>query len=167
MAGHGTPMDPVESNSPTPAREPRRTSVARVIAIVATVFAGVGLFAASHTYVAHNSGRCAGGLGWIGPGLLNIAGLTCTWPLAGGIAVYALFLALRRRQMVWAAGLLAAAAASVIISIGSTSALSHQAVGAVLGAGCSWFWPWVTAFVALMPVVLTGLIYILRQTPSA
>jgi hypothetical protein len=64
-------------------------------------------------------------------------------------------------------GLVVAALASVGGSIGSTSALSHQVVSNILGAGCSWFWPSVTLFVAVVPAALAGLAYALFRPTSA
>jgi hypothetical protein len=149
------------AGGPEKAQKPGWLSPMGGVAIGALAMTGLGLLAAANTYTSHNAVNCGGGLGWIGPGLLNLAGLACAWTLAGGLVLYSLFMALRRRQWGWVVGLLVAAAASVGGSVGATSDLSHQVVRVVLGAGCSWFWPWVTLFVTVVPMALAGLAYTL------
>lgn len=163
MDGQETPTSP---RNPAVPRSPQRAFAARVLGIVTTILAIVGLGSASITYLANNA-SCVGGLQWLGLVAWNFIGLVFVWLLAGGLVASSLVRALRRRQSAWVAALVAAAAVGLVGTLGATSEASHQAVGAVLGTGCGWLWEWVTKYAVLVLASVVSLAYTLRRTPTA
>jgi hypothetical protein len=106
-----------------------------IVASLLVATAGISL------YTKDNADRCGGGLGRIGPALgfyLTLAVALLVTLVALG---FALVLALRSHRWAWVVGLVVVTAASVLITINSSSVVFHALVGSVLGFGCSWYQP--------------------------
>lgn len=114
-----------------------QAEVGRVVGVPALSFSVLAALAGIGQYTRFNAEQCAGGLGRLGTGLALYAVLALALLLTSSTLVVTLVVAIAGRRWAWSVGLVAVAAAAVLLTVGADSQVSRTLVGSILGFGCA------------------------------